>query len=290
MSPNVDRTMLFTALVLTQLLHAFDFRSPHKSVWHPRSLRNRWLVLGLIGSMTLQCVVIYLPPLRRSSRRRRSPPCTGSGSSAPRLWRSLSWTRASSWRPRVRSRAGGDTRGRRLDATLARGRTRRVAGDAGADSAGSVSREDFAVFAHELRGALTVISGYSDMLRHPLHDDERLAALEGIRRAVGRADALCTEVLSGRLVGTPHCERPRAGRAVGARRARRRRAARRDRPHDHRRGARRRGGHRRRAGARASAHQPRHERREVLARRDGHQDPRVQRVHARARRDRRASR
>jgi two-component system OmpR family sensor kinase len=67
--------------------------------------------------------------------------------------------------------------------------------------ADSVSREDFAVFAHELRGALTVISGYSDMLRRPLHEDERLAALEGIRRAVGRADVLCTEVLSGRPVG-----------------------------------------------------------------------------------------
>lgn len=68
-------------------------------------------------------------------------------------------------------------------------------------SAGSVSREEFSVFAHELRGALTVIAGYSDMLRRPLHDDERIAALEGIRRAVGRADALCTEVLSGRNAG-----------------------------------------------------------------------------------------
>ena len=26
-----------------------------------RSLANRWLVLGLLGSMTLQCIVIYLP-------------------------------------------------------------------------------------------------------------------------------------------------------------------------------------------------------------------------------------
>lgn len=61
MSPNVDRTMLFAALVLTQLLHAFDFRSEHRTVWHWRSLKNRWLVLGLTGSMALQCVVIYLP-------------------------------------------------------------------------------------------------------------------------------------------------------------------------------------------------------------------------------------
>ena len=60
-----------------------------------------------------------------------------------------------------------------------------------------VSREDLAVFAHELRGALTVISGYSDMLRRPLHDAERFSALEGIRRAVHRADALCADVLAG---------------------------------------------------------------------------------------------
>ena len=68
---------------------------------------------------------------------------------------------------------------------------------------GAVPREDLAVFAHELRGALTIISGYSDMLRRPLHDTERLAALDGIRRAVGRADMLCSEVLSGRPAGLP---------------------------------------------------------------------------------------
>ena len=60
-TPNLDRTMLFTALVLTELLHAFDFRSASLSVWHPGSLRNRWLVLGLFGSMALQCLVVYLP-------------------------------------------------------------------------------------------------------------------------------------------------------------------------------------------------------------------------------------
>lgn len=69
--------------------------------------------------------------------------------------------------------------------------------DTGEPSA-CVKREDLAFFAHELRGALTVISGYSDMLRRPLHDDERFAALEGIRRAVRRADVLCANVLSGK--------------------------------------------------------------------------------------------
>jgi len=67
-----------------------------------------------------------------------------------------------------------------------------------AEAPTSISREDLAVFAHELRGALTVISGYSDMLRRPLHEAERLAALEGIRRAVHRADALCADVLAGK--------------------------------------------------------------------------------------------
>lgn len=72
---------------------------------------------------------------------------------------------------------------------LARGRT-------SADDA--VSREEFSVFAHELRGALTIISGYSEILRRSLPDAERTAALDGILRAVGRADTLCTQVLAGR--------------------------------------------------------------------------------------------
>ena len=65
----------------------------------------------------------------------------------------------------------------------------------------AVLRRDLAVFAHELRGALTVIGGYSDMLRRPLHDAERLAALDGIRRAVNRADSLCTEALTAGAAG-----------------------------------------------------------------------------------------
>ena len=62
-SAEQARTMLFTALVLTQLLHAFDFRNAEKSVWHPSSLNNRWLVLSLVGSMVLQGAIIYSPAL-----------------------------------------------------------------------------------------------------------------------------------------------------------------------------------------------------------------------------------
>ncbi|MDR3687686.1 MAG: cation-transporting P-type ATPase, partial [Coriobacteriia bacterium] len=57
------RTMLFSALVLTQLLHAFDFRRASATVWHPSSLKNRWLVLSLCGSMALQAAIIYVPAL-----------------------------------------------------------------------------------------------------------------------------------------------------------------------------------------------------------------------------------
>jgi Ca2+-transporting ATPase len=56
-----SRTMLFSALVLTQLLHAFNFRSEAGTVFSVRSLRNKWLVLALVGSMALQVAVVYLP-------------------------------------------------------------------------------------------------------------------------------------------------------------------------------------------------------------------------------------
>jgi len=61
-----------------------------------------------------------------------------------------------------------------------------------------LSRADMALFAHELRGALTVIAGYSALLRHGLDEQEVAAALEGIDRAIARADALCGDALAGR--------------------------------------------------------------------------------------------
>ena len=57
---------------------------------------------------------------------------------------------------------------------------------------------EVALFAHELRGALTVIAGYTALLRHSLSDSEREAALGGIDRAIERADALCADALEGR--------------------------------------------------------------------------------------------
>lgn len=61
-----------------------------------------------------------------------------------------------------------------------------------------LSHAEIAVFAHELRGALTVVAGYAALLRHPLDEREKAAALDGIERAVARADSMCSDALEGR--------------------------------------------------------------------------------------------
>ncbi len=59
------RTMLFTAMVLAQLVHAFSFRSETRSILSLYTLRNRWLDTAVVGSFALQLLVIYAPPLQR---------------------------------------------------------------------------------------------------------------------------------------------------------------------------------------------------------------------------------
>lgn len=63
----------------------------------------------------------------------------------------------------------------------------------------SVSRRELALFAHEVRGALTVISGYSEIMRRSLSDQDREKALEGIAHAVRRIDRLVYSALEGSL-------------------------------------------------------------------------------------------
>ena len=60
------------------------------------------------------------------------------------------------------------------------------------------SSAQLAVFAHELRGSLTVIAGYTELLRRPLGKAETASALDGIERAIRRADSLCGDMLAGR--------------------------------------------------------------------------------------------
>lgn len=61
-----------------------------------------------------------------------------------------------------------------------------------------LSHAEIALFAHEFRGALTVVAGYAALLRHPLDEREKAAALDGIERAVARADSMCSDALEGR--------------------------------------------------------------------------------------------
>lgn len=67
-----------------------------------------------------------------------------------------------------------------------------------------LSRKDVAVVAHEVRGALTVISGFSELLRRELSAEDRAAALDGIQRAVRRIDRL----VDGFLAGDPSTHLP----------------------------------------------------------------------------------
>lgn len=60
---------------------------------------------------------------------------------------------------------------------------------------------ELALLAHELRSALTVVLGLNDLLRLDLPEDRRESALEGIHRAVARADALIAAALEGDVVG-----------------------------------------------------------------------------------------
>jgi P-type Ca2+ transporter type 2C len=59
------QTMLFTVMVLTQLLHSFNFRTPTTHLWSAEAFRNRWLLLAFAGSMGAHMLILYMPPLQR---------------------------------------------------------------------------------------------------------------------------------------------------------------------------------------------------------------------------------
>jgi signal transduction histidine kinase len=62
-----------------------------------------------------------------------------------------------------------------------------------------IAAEDLALCAHDLRGTLTVISGYAGTLRRHIDLDEaqRDQALAGIEGAVARADRIITDTMDG---------------------------------------------------------------------------------------------
>jgi signal transduction histidine kinase len=70
------------------------------------------------------------------------------------------------------------------------------------------SKRQLAMCAHDVRGALTVIAGYVSLLRRAdLDDTERAQALDGIEKAIFRADALLGDALSGRVPTAQGVER-----------------------------------------------------------------------------------
>ncbi|MCE5191905.1 MAG: cation-translocating P-type ATPase [Actinomycetia bacterium] len=64
-NPARAQTMLFAAMVIAQLVHAFSFRSETRTIFSAYSLKNTWLNIAFAGSLALQFLVIYAPPMQR---------------------------------------------------------------------------------------------------------------------------------------------------------------------------------------------------------------------------------
>lgn len=56
-------TLVFTTLVLIQLVHAFNYRSAG-TIFSLETFKNNWLLLAFIGSFALQLAVVYIPFLQ----------------------------------------------------------------------------------------------------------------------------------------------------------------------------------------------------------------------------------
>lgn len=56
------RVAALTTLVMFQMFHVFNARSEERSVFRKHPLSNRFLVVGVIGSIALHVVALYLPP------------------------------------------------------------------------------------------------------------------------------------------------------------------------------------------------------------------------------------
>lgn len=67
-SDEAARTMLFTTLVVSQLLHTLNFRSSDHTVFSKESFKNKWLLFALAGSFILQLILIYTPAAEKLFR------------------------------------------------------------------------------------------------------------------------------------------------------------------------------------------------------------------------------
>jgi len=66
-APNnlaLARTMAFTVLVVSQLMHVFECRSETRNVWEIGFFSNPYLVLAVASSLAMLMAVIYIPSLQ----------------------------------------------------------------------------------------------------------------------------------------------------------------------------------------------------------------------------------
>src|SRR4030065_327450 len=61
---EVFQTSVFTTLVITQLLHTFNFRFKNKGLVTKHILENKYLNLAIIASILMQVAIIYVPWLQ----------------------------------------------------------------------------------------------------------------------------------------------------------------------------------------------------------------------------------
>jgi Ca2+-transporting ATPase len=62
---TVARTMLFSTMMLGQLLHSLNFRVPEHTIWSRAALANRWLLAAIAVPILAQMAIVYVPVLQR---------------------------------------------------------------------------------------------------------------------------------------------------------------------------------------------------------------------------------
>jgi Ca2+-transporting ATPase len=59
--PHIFQTMVFTTLVITQLLHTYNFRFEDRGIFRKDIFSNKYLNLAVLVSILLQVAIIYVP-------------------------------------------------------------------------------------------------------------------------------------------------------------------------------------------------------------------------------------
>ena len=62
--PHIFQTMVFTTLVITQLLHTYNFRFEDRGIFRKDVFSNKYLNLAVLVSILLQVAIIYTPWLQ----------------------------------------------------------------------------------------------------------------------------------------------------------------------------------------------------------------------------------